>query len=62
MTDKHWAIFALRDIQNAIDTDRYDVATFHIEDAIAAIEARDAQDGPAATSAHDHKPSVSSAG
>ena len=44
MTDQHWAVFALRDIKNALDKDRYDVATCHIEDAIAAILARDDQD------------------
>lgn len=48
MTDKHWAIFALRDIRNALDENRYDVATCHINDAIAAILARDEQD-------HDHQ-------
>ena len=41
MSDKHWAVFALRDIQNALDQDRYDVASCHIGDAIAAILARD---------------------
>ncbi|MEM9576813.1 MAG: hypothetical protein AAF999_07340 [Pseudomonadota bacterium] len=45
MTDKHWAVFALKDIKNALDADRYDVASFHIDDAIAAIVARDDQDG-----------------
>ena len=45
MSDLHWAVHALRDIQSAIDSDRYDVAAFHIEDAIAAILARDDQDG-----------------
>lgn len=49
MANEHWAIFALKDIQNAIDGDRYDVAMFHIEDAIAAIMARDEQDGPVPT-------------
>ncbi len=44
MSDKHWAIFALRDIKNALDNDRYDVASCHIKDAIAAILARDEQD------------------
>lgn len=44
MTDKHWAVFALNDIKNALDTDRYDVATHHISDAISAILARDEQD------------------
>jgi hypothetical protein len=44
MSDKHWAVFALRDIQNALDQDRYDVASCHIGDAIAAILARDEQD------------------
>ncbi len=45
MTDKHWAVFALKDIKNALDADRYDVASYHIDDAIAAIMARDEQDG-----------------
>ncbi|MDW3222036.1 MAG: hypothetical protein R8G34_04000 [Paracoccaceae bacterium] len=45
MTNSHWAIFALRDIQNSLDTTRYDVANQHIEDAIHAIVARDAQGG-----------------
>ena len=45
MKDKHWAVFALRDIQNALDGDRYDVAVCHINDAVAAILARDEQDG-----------------
>lgn len=44
MTEKHWAVFALRDIKDALDNDRYDVATCHINDAIAAILARDDQD------------------
>ncbi|MFK7881956.1 hypothetical protein [Roseobacter sp.] len=43
MTSNHWAIFALRDIQTSLDTVRYDVAGHHIEDAIHAIIARDAQ-------------------
>lgn len=44
MSDTHWAVFALRDIQNALDENRYDVASCHINDAIEAILARDAQD------------------
>lgn len=44
MTDNHWAVFALKDIKNALDGERYDVATCHIDDAIAAILARDDQD------------------
>ncbi len=45
MTDTHWAILALRDINCALDRTRYDVASHHIDDAIFAIVARDAQDG-----------------
>ncbi|MCV3270935.1 hypothetical protein [Roseobacter sinensis] len=45
MTDIHWAILALRDINSALDRQRYDVASHHIDDAIFAIMARDAQDG-----------------
>ena len=45
MTDIHWAILALRDINCALDRTRYDVASHHIDDAIFAIMARDAQDG-----------------
>ena len=44
MTDLHWAVFALQDIQSAIDPERYDVASSHINDAIAAIIAVDEQD------------------
>ncbi|WP_299827394.1 hypothetical protein [uncultured Roseobacter sp.] len=44
MTDIHWAILALRDINCALDRKRYDVASHHIDDAIFAIMARDAQD------------------
>lgn len=44
MTDTHWAILALRDIHCALDRKRYDVASHHINDAIFAIIARDAQD------------------
>ncbi|MBW4708811.1 hypothetical protein KX928_13560 [Roseobacter sp. YSTF-M11] len=44
MTDVHWAVFALRDLNQAIDQKRYDVASYHINDAIYAIIARDAQD------------------
>lgn len=46
MTDTHWAILALRDINSALDRKRYDVAAHHIDDAIFAILARDAQDTP----------------
>ena len=41
MNDKHWAIFALRDIQNALDRSKYDIAVHHIDDAIHAIIAID---------------------
>ena len=44
MTNIHWAILALRDINCALDRQRYDVASHHIDDAIFAIMARDAQD------------------
>lgn len=44
MTDKHWAVFALRDIKAALNEQRYDVAACHISDAIDAILARDSQD------------------
>ena len=44
MSDQHWAIYALKDIRNALDDDRYDVAVCHIADAIDAILARDQQD------------------
>ncbi|MEP2642745.1 hypothetical protein [Roseobacter sp.] len=44
MTDTHWAILALRDINAALDSARYDVASHHINDAIFAIIARDTQD------------------
>lgn len=37
MTDNHWAVFALRDIKDALDEDHYTVASCHINDAIAAI-------------------------
>lgn len=37
MTEKHWAIFALRDIQNALDGEKYEIASYHIKDAIEAI-------------------------
>ncbi|WP_187431880.1 hypothetical protein ROLI_021830 [Roseobacter fucihabitans] len=47
MTDSYWAICALRDIQKSLDTQKYDVATHHIDDAINAITARDAQSDPA---------------
>ncbi|WP_299404561.1 hypothetical protein [uncultured Roseobacter sp.] len=43
MTDNHWAVFALRDIKKSLDRNRYDVACHHIDDAIHAIFARDAQ-------------------
>ncbi len=43
MNTKHWAIFALRDIQNALDREKYDVAAYHIDDAIHAIAAMDEQ-------------------
>lgn len=44
MTDTHWAVFALQDLKKALDKNRYDVAIFHIDDAISAIIARDDQD------------------
>ncbi len=44
MSNNHWAVFALRDIQTALDCDKYDVASCHIDDAIAAILAQDEQD------------------
>ena len=53
MTGNHWAIFALRDIQNAMDKDRYEVASYHIEDAIEAILARDQQDDAHSLSIQD---------
>jgi hypothetical protein len=40
-TKVNWAVFALRDISNALDKTRYDVAAHHIEDAIEAIIAQD---------------------
>ncbi|MEM1352766.1 MAG: hypothetical protein AAGF27_10500 [Pseudomonadota bacterium] len=44
MTDKHWAIFALNDIKNALDREKYESATYHISDAIEAILETDAGD------------------
>jgi len=41
MSDNHWAIFALRDIQNALDRSKYNIAVHHIDDAIHAIIAID---------------------
>ncbi|WP_299675124.1 hypothetical protein [uncultured Roseobacter sp.] len=54
MTDIHWAILALRDINCALDRTRYDVASHHIDDAIFAIMARDSQDAvpPARSVSH----------
>lgn len=43
MQSTHWAIYALKDIQKSLDMVRYDVAGHHIDDAIHAIIARDAQ-------------------
>ena len=37
MTEKHWAISVLTDIQNALDRDKHDVASHLISDAIDAI-------------------------
>jgi hypothetical protein len=37
MNDLHWAVFALRDIQNALDDEKYEIAAHHIDDAINAI-------------------------
>ncbi len=41
MTEMHWAVFALRDIQNALDKENYDAAACHINEAIEAIIASD---------------------
>ena len=58
MSEVHWAVFALKDLQIALDTNRYDVASHHIEDAIAAILARDDQDNEnAAPSVQAHEQS-----
>ena len=57
MTDLHWAIFALRDIQNAIDAKRYEIACHHITDAIAAIIAVD-EDGNGEKDAADQSAST----
>ena len=43
MSELHWAVFALRDIRDSLDCERYDVAAHHIDDAIAALLARDEQ-------------------
>lgn len=51
MTNIHWAVFALRDIYKTLDTKRYDVAGHHINDAIHAIIAQDAQGESSACSA-----------
>ena len=37
MNDLHWAVFALRDIKNALDCEKYEIAAYHIDDAINAI-------------------------
>ena len=37
MNDLHWAVFALRDIQNALEDEKYEIAAYHIDDAINAI-------------------------
>ena len=55
MSENHWAVFALRDIQSAIDPERYEVAAYHIEDAIEAILARDQQDANDAVSLTDQR-------
>lgn len=44
MTKSHWAVFALRDIQNAIDKKRYEIAVHQIQDAIDTIIAIDGED------------------
>ena len=41
MSEKQWAIFALRDIQNALDKNKYEIAVHHLDDAINAIIAID---------------------
>lgn len=60
MTDLHWAIFALRDIKSALDCEKYEIAVFHIDDAINAIQALDADadaaDGSALGTPADSKP------
>lgn len=38
MTDNHWAVYALRDIQNALSREDYPNASSHIDDAIRAIQ------------------------
>jgi len=38
ITNNQWAIFALRDIQNALCCDRQSDVFFHIDDAIKAIQ------------------------
>jgi len=50
MNDKHWAIFALRDIQTALDREKYSIAAHHIDDAIHAIIAIDEEDAEATLS------------
>lgn len=37
MTDNHWAIFALCDIRNALNSDEYEYAVEHIDQAISAM-------------------------
>ncbi|MEP3512446.1 MAG: hypothetical protein ABJN38_11865 [Lentilitoribacter sp.] len=44
MKSKHWAIFALNDIREALDEQEYEIASGHIEDAINAILVRDGQE------------------
>lgn len=41
MTDDHWAIYALRDIQSALREDKYPDAVFLMDGAIDAIKKRD---------------------
>ena len=38
MTNNHWAVYALRDIQNALTRENYPDASSHIDDAIKAIQ------------------------
>jgi hypothetical protein len=57
MNDLHWAVFALRDIQNALEEEKYEIAAYHIDDAINAILAvgEDCADYAAATRRADEK-------
>ena len=42
MTNATWAICVIKDLKNALDGKRYEVARAHLNDAAAAIIARDA--------------------